>query len=103
MHTHSEKIDLAWIFGSVAKGQEQKESDIDIIFVSELSLEQISKIVGPLSKTLDRELNGIFITTDDLRKNSTLKTISFEKLSKCPKSGYLETTVNLNNFLKEKT
>lgn len=69
LHVHGEKIDLAWIFGSVARGEEQKDSDIDIVFVSDLSLEQISKIVGPLSRTLNKELNGLFITADELRKN----------------------------------
>lgn len=66
----NEKIELACIFGSVAQGMENKESDIDILIVSDLNLEQLSKMIGPLSRKINRELNAVFLTQKDfLKKN----------------------------------
>ena len=52
-------IPLAFIFGSVARGDESIDSDIDLFLVTELTLREIAKALGPLSKELQRELNPV--------------------------------------------
>ncbi|HSX38589.1 MAG TPA: nucleotidyltransferase domain-containing protein [Chlamydiales bacterium] len=68
LRKHRQHIDLVWIFGSVARGEERADSDIDLIFVSNRSLLELSKIVGPISRKIKRELNAVFVTPDELRQ-----------------------------------
>lgn len=68
LRKHRQKIDLVWIFGSVARGEETMGSDIDIMFVSNQSLLQLSKIIGPITRKIKRELNIVFLSPHDLQK-----------------------------------
>ena len=52
-------IKLAFIFGSIARGNESIDSDIDLFIITEVSLREIAKVLGPLSKTVQRELNPV--------------------------------------------
>lgn len=51
------KILSAFIFGSVAKGNESLDSDIDLFIIADLTLFELVKALSPLSKNLKRELN----------------------------------------------
>jgi predicted nucleotidyltransferase len=68
LHKHRRSIQFVWIFGSVASGEERADSDIDILFISNRSLLQLSKIVGPISRKLKRELNAVFLSPAELKK-----------------------------------
>ncbi|MES2272790.1 MAG: nucleotidyltransferase domain-containing protein [Chlamydiota bacterium] len=103
LRIQNEKIDLIWIFGSVAQGEEQNDSDIDIIFVSDRSLEQLSRVVGPLSRTLDKELNGIFITPDDLRKKFQSEDYFIREIIEKPKIWLLGSDHGLKLLLEGTT
>jgi len=84
-HAQGERIDFAWIFGSVARGEENRESDIDIILVSDLTLEQISHVIAPLSRSIKRELNMVFLTPSDLYRKYHSEDYFVRELVKQPK------------------
>lgn len=64
----AEKIDWAFIYGSVASGQESADSDIDLFIIADLTLKELSKALGPLSRNLGRELNPILLKKEEFLK-----------------------------------
>jgi DNA-binding transcriptional ArsR family regulator len=53
----AERIQMAFIHGSVAAGIERSGSDIDLIIVGDAPSDQIARAIRPLSLHLGRELN----------------------------------------------
>jgi len=52
-----QNIEIVFVFGSVALGEETAESDIDIFIIGELGLREISKLLKGPSDILGREIN----------------------------------------------
>jgi len=53
------KVSLSFVYGSVASGDENATSDVDLLFVGELSSRQAAKVFGPLGRKLGREFNPV--------------------------------------------
>ena len=53
----AEKIDQAFIFGSMADGRETVASDIDLLIVGEVGLADVAGALHPVQETLGREIN----------------------------------------------
>lgn len=62
------RIHLAFIFGSVARGEESADSDIDLFVLADTTLRELSKVFGPLSKQLQRELNPVVFGSLEFKK-----------------------------------
>ncbi len=61
-------IELAILYGSVAKGTDRAESDIDVLLVSDtLSLEEVFRILSPVETELGRKINPTLYTRDEFR------------------------------------
>ncbi len=67
------KIFCAFIFGSVAKGNESMDSDIDLFIIGDLTLRELSKALSPLSKGLQRELNPVVFGQEEFQKRIASK------------------------------
>jgi len=52
-----QNIDIVFVFGSVAKGNETAQSDIDLFIIGDLGLREISKLLKEPSDILGREIN----------------------------------------------
>lgn len=61
-------IQLAFLFGSVARGEEQPESDIDLFLVTDLSLKQLSPMLEEVQLRLRREVNAVVFPPEELQK-----------------------------------
>jgi predicted nucleotidyltransferase len=85
LHKHRRHLDLAWIFGSVARGEEGADSDIDMILVSDHSLLQLSKVIGPLSRRIRRELNVVFLSPQEVQKKFTSNDYFISDIIRKPK------------------
>jgi predicted nucleotidyltransferase len=60
-------INLAILFGSVAKETDKANSDIDLLVVSDtLLLEDIFRTLGPVEERLGRRINPTLYTTTEL-------------------------------------
>jgi predicted nucleotidyltransferase len=57
-----ESIDVAFVFGSVAKGQEATLSDVDLMVLGGVSFEQVVNAVWPAQERLHREVNAVVMT-----------------------------------------
>ncbi|NPV59495.1 MAG: ArsR family transcriptional regulator [Actinobacteria bacterium] len=62
------EINLAFIYGSVATGEDRPGSDVDIMVIGEVSLKELSKILGPLSRELGREFNPSAYAISEFKK-----------------------------------
>lgn len=58
---------LAFIFGSVARGDDSIDSDIDLFIITKITLREIAKALGPLSKGLYRELNPVVFEPEEFQ------------------------------------
>jgi predicted nucleotidyltransferase len=56
---------LAFIFGSVAAGSENAESDVDLIVIGSLSLRQLSRFLSGVATRVGREINPHVFTVEE--------------------------------------
>ncbi len=63
-----EKVQLAFVYGSVARGEETASSDLDIMIVGDLSAREAASILAPVKKMLNREINPTVYSPQELRK-----------------------------------
>jgi len=58
----AEKIDMAFVFGSMATGRQTPSSDVDVIVLGDVQLIDVVKALSPVSETLGREMNPVVMT-----------------------------------------
>jgi len=63
----SSRIDLAFVYGSVARGEEKATSDIDLMVIGTASLDEVLDAVGPVEKQLGRPVNPTIYSREDLK------------------------------------
>jgi predicted nucleotidyltransferase len=62
----AKRIDIALIYGSVARGEDRAQSDIDLLVVADdLPLEQLFARLAPVEKKLGRTINPTLYTSAD--------------------------------------
>lgn len=59
------KLDIAFIFGSIARSEEHSASDVDLMLIGKLTLTEISQALNPLEKKLNREVNPHVMTVEE--------------------------------------
>lgn len=65
----ADRIEVAFVYGSVAKRNDTATSDIDLLIVSDdLAYAEVMKALHPLTEPLGREINPTLYTRADLRK-----------------------------------
>jgi len=63
----SKRINLAFVYGSVARGEEKATSDIDLMVIGAVSLDEVLDAVGPVEKQLGRPVNPTIYSVEDLK------------------------------------
>lgn len=58
----SGRIDLAFVFGSMASGRQTPASDVDVLVLGDVSLAEVVKALSPLQATLGRDVNPVAMT-----------------------------------------
>ncbi len=81
----AEKIDLAFVFGSVAQGRETATSDIDVMVIGKLPLAGVVGALAPLRTRLGREINPVVMSRADFRKKYVAKDRFVVRVAKEPK------------------
>jgi len=69
----TEGIEVAFIYGSFAKNEENVASDIDLFVVGKVDEDKLVMEVGKLEKILKREINYSLYTRDDFEKKKRQK------------------------------
>jgi predicted nucleotidyltransferase len=57
-----DKIEVAFVFGSMASGRQTAGSDLDICVLGEVSLRDVVTALSPVQETLQREINPVVMT-----------------------------------------
>lgn len=60
-------IDIAFVFGSMAKGTERSASDIDLLVIGTVTFLDVVKALNPTQPRLGREVNPIVLTKREAR------------------------------------
>lgn len=63
----AERIRAAFIYGSVARGGESRESDVDLFVVGEVTSAEVVKTLSPVQLTLNREINPTVYPVEEFR------------------------------------
>ena len=65
----ADRINLALLYGSVAKGTDTARSDIDILIVADgITLEDVYSTLGPVEKELDRKISPTLYTPEEFAR-----------------------------------
>lgn len=62
------RVKVAFLYGSVARGEETASSDIDIMLIGDLSGREVASIFAPVKKALNREINPSVYSSHEFRK-----------------------------------
>ena len=62
------RIRLAFIFGSLATGTENRRSDVDIMVVGTVSFEKVISLLHPAEEKLRREINSVVYPIAEFKK-----------------------------------
>lgn len=66
------KLQLAFVFGSVARGEETAGSDVDVMLIGDLGFREAVELLYPCQSTLGREVNPkVFSTPEFTEKAAT--------------------------------
>jgi len=63
-------ITLAFVFGSVARGEQQSNSDVDVMLVGNLGFADAVQLLHPIQATLQREINPVVYTLEEFRRRA---------------------------------
>ncbi len=64
----SAHIELAWVFGSVARGEENASSDVDVLVIGDMSFTDLVRALHPYQALLGREINPVLYAPDEFRR-----------------------------------
>jgi predicted nucleotidyltransferase len=61
-------IRVAFIYGSVAKGTEKTESDVDVMVIGDIGFGEVVSALRPAQDQLAREINPSVFSSDEMRR-----------------------------------
>jgi len=67
----ADRVRVAFVYGSFARGEETTESDIDLLLVGDLSLREASAVLGPVGRDLGRELNPTVYPPEEFKAKAS--------------------------------
>ena len=62
------RVELAFVFGSVAQGAAKADSDVDLMIVGRISLRELSRRLAGAVESIGREINPYVISASELKK-----------------------------------
>lgn len=65
-----DQIDAAFVFGSVARGEEGPSSDVDLMVIGNVSFEEVVGVIYPCQAKLARQINPILMRAEDFATRS---------------------------------
>ncbi len=80
-----DKIRIAFIFGSLARGEDTGLSDIDLIVIGAISGRELASLLSSARKTIGREINQLSLTEDEFKKRLAEKDHFLSDMIRQPK------------------
>ena len=86
LEPYSDKIKTAFVFGSVAKGADTAQSDIDLMVIgSDLNYSDLYTALQNAENVLRRKVSPIFLSPEEWRRKVARKDSFISKMSALPK------------------
>lgn len=78
-------IKAAFIYGSFAKGEEVKDSDVDLFLIGDFDEDELIPKISKLEEELNREINYTIYTPEEFKKEKKAKNSFILEVIKEPK------------------
>ena len=79
------RIQLAFVFGSIAGGEETAGSDVDLLVIGEIGFRDLSELLSGSSEEIGREINPYVMKKDEYRKRVKSSEHFISHILKSPK------------------
>jgi len=79
------RIRVAFVFGSIARGDETATSDIDLMVIGQLGLRDLSRLLSGIQEKIGREVNPYVLKEEELRKRIRAKEHFVSSVLESPK------------------
>jgi predicted nucleotidyltransferase len=63
-----DQIGLAFVFGSIARGDAHAESDVDLMVIGVVGLRRLTQLLSGIADRLGREINPHVLTPEEFRE-----------------------------------
>ena len=79
------RIRVAFVFGSVARGEEKTGSDVDLMVIGQLGLRDLSRLLSGIEEKIGREVNPHVLHEAEFRKRVRAKEHFVSSVMESPK------------------
>jgi predicted nucleotidyltransferase len=79
------RIRVAFVFGSIARGEEKSGSDVDLMVIGQLGLRDLSRLLSGIEEKIGREVNPHVSHEDEFRKRIRTKEHFVSSVMESPK------------------
>lgn len=92
------KINIAFVFGSVARGEQQSNSDVDVMLIGTLSFGDAVQALHPAQAVLQREINPIVYSMEEYERRIKNNDSFIKEVLAKPKLFIIGTENELSQF-----
>lgn len=79
------RIRVAFVFGSMARGEEKAGSDVDLMVIGQLGLRDLSRLLSGIEGKIGREVNPHVLREEEFRKRVRAKEHFVSRVMESPK------------------
>jgi predicted nucleotidyltransferase len=79
------RIRVAFVFGSIARGEEEAGSDVDLMVIGRLGLRDLSRLLSGIEEKIGREVNPHVLNEEEFRKRVRAKEHFVSRVMESPK------------------
>ena len=79
------RIRVAFVFGSIARGEEKAGSDVDLMVIGQLGLRDLSRLLSGIEEKIGREVNPHVLRGEEFRKRVRAKEHFVSRVMESPK------------------
>ena len=79
------RIRVAFVFGSIAHGDEKAGSDVDLMVIGQLGLRDLSRLLSGIEEKIGREVNPHVLREEEFRKRIRAKEHFISSMMETPK------------------
>ena len=97
------QIQLAMVFGSVARGEEQANSDIDVMIIGDISFGDVVSLLHESQATLRREINPVVYSMDSFKTRVEKNDSFIKEIISKPKLFIIGSEHELRKFTENQT
>ncbi len=79
------RVRVAFVFGSIARGEENAGSDVDLMVIGQLGLRDLSRLLSGIEEKIGREVNPHVLREEEFRKRIRAKEHFASSVMEAPK------------------